>query len=160
MRFARCFAVVIAMSLLVGCGQKIPQPALTALEKGKKFELYSLSPEHFAADKLPPKHFHSWEVLGSTKVEKADVRQKLVAALKKAAAENDGVAAACFNPRHGIRVVHDGKTIDLVICFECYSASVYIDDERKDSFLLTNSAKDTFDKVLTDAKVKLPQSAE
>lgn len=144
--------------LLAGCGQKIPEPALTALEKGDKFELFSLNPARTA--EKPPNEFHGWEILGSTKVDKADVRKKLVAALKKAAAENDGVAAGCFNPRHGIRIVHGGKTIDVVICFECYSASVYIDDERKDSFLLTDSAQATFNKVLTDAKVKLPKSED
>jgi hypothetical protein len=150
----------LVLPLLWGCGQKIPEPALTALGKGEKFELFSLSPEHFTEDKRPPNHFHGWEVLGSTKVEKADVRKQLVAALKKAAAENDGVAAACFNPRHGIRVVQEDKTIDLVICFECYSTTVYVDDVRKDSFLLTDSAKAAFDKVLQNAKVPLPKKDE
>lgn len=148
----------LAVVLLAGCGQKIPEPALTALEKGDKFELFSLDPTR--TTEKPPNNFHGWEILGSTKVDKADVRKKLVAALKKAAAENDGVAAGCFNPRHGIRVVHEGKTIDVVICFECYSASVYADDGRKEGFLITESAQATFNKVLTDAKIKLPKAAD
>jgi hypothetical protein len=48
----------------------------------------------------------------------------------------------------------------VVICFECYSASVYIDDEGKDGFLITDSAQAAFDKALTDAKVKLPKAAD
>src|SRR5262245_57933232 len=121
-----CNAVGVGLVLLLaGCGQKIPEPALSALEKGDKFELYSLDPRPTEGE--PPNAFYEWENLGSTKVTKADVRKKLVAALKKAAADNDGIAAGCFNPRHAIRVVHEGKTIDLVICFECLSVTVYVD---------------------------------
>lgn len=149
---------LLAALLLTGCGgQKIPAPVLTALEKGDKFELYSLDPT--PTTEIPPDNFHDWAILGSTKVDKADVRKGLIAALKKAAAENDGIAAGCFNPRHGIRVVHDGKTFDLVICFECLSVIVYIDDARKEAFLITNSAQALFNKVLADAKVKLPAAA-
>lgn len=35
--------------------------------------------------------------------------------------------AACFDPRHGVRAVHGGHTVDLVICFECLSLKVYRD---------------------------------
>jgi len=154
-----CLATgLLAAMLLSGCGQRIPASVLPALEKADKFELYSLDPT--PTTEIPAVNFHDWAILGSTEVDKADVRKRLVAALKKAAAENEGIAAGCFNPRHGIRVIHGGKTYDLVICFECYSVIVYIDDVRKESFLITDSALDTFNKVLTDAKVKLPEGAE
>jgi hypothetical protein len=40
------------------------------------------------------------------------------------AEDNFGMAAACFIPRHGIRLKGDGKTVDLVICFPTRSDSV------------------------------------
>jgi hypothetical protein len=140
----------------VGCssGAQIPADARAALEKADEWELYSLDPTRQTD---PPKDaFHGWKVLGKTTVKDADTRKKLLAALEKGAKDNDGIAAACFNPRHGVRVKAEGKTIDLVICFECFSASVYAGDERTASFLTTASPQPALDKVLTDAKVPLP----
>lgn len=37
------------------------------------------------------------------------------------------MVAACFNPRHGLRAVHAGHTVDLVICFECLTLEVFAD---------------------------------
>lgn len=28
-------------------------------------------------------------------------------------------SSACFNPRHGLKATHQGKTIEVVICYEC-----------------------------------------
>src|SRR5262249_13241443 len=107
----------------------------------------------------PKDNFHGWKVLGKTAVkEKAD-RGKLVEALEKGIKENDGTVAACFNPRHGIRVAKGDKTIDLVICFECFSLEVWKGEERS-SVLTTGSPQKAFDKVLTDAKVPLPKRAD
>ena len=64
-------------------------------------------------------------------------------------------SAACFNPRHGIRATHDGKTVDLVICFECFSLQVFLGDTKAGA-LTTDSPPPTFDRVLRKAKVPLP----
>src|SRR4051812_29507691 len=141
----------------VGCsrGAEITADARAALEKAGEWELYSLDPKRQTD---PPKDaFHGWKVLGKTTVNDADARKKLLAALEKGAKDNDGIAAACFNPRHGIRVKAGDKTIDLVICFECFSATVYTGEERTGSFLTTASPQPALDKVLTDAKVPLPK---
>src|SRR3954471_16183202 len=101
----------------VGCssGAQIPADARAALEKADEWELYSLDP---ARQKDPPKDaFHGWKVLGHTTVKDADARKKLLGDLEKGAQDKHGTVAACFNPRHGIRVTAGDKTIDLVICF-------------------------------------------
>jgi hypothetical protein len=117
--------------------------------------LYSLDPD---PGKNPAENgFHGWKVLGKTAVKDADVRQKLVAALEKAAADNDGMAAGCFNPRHGIRVTHGDKTLDFVICFQCFQVEVYAGDQRAKGFLITDAPKTVFNKVLEEAKVPLPK---
>lgn len=59
----------------------------------------------------------------------------------------------CFNPRHGIHVIRDGETIDFLICFECYSLEMYVDDKYDKSQFLGNQKP--FDSVLKDAKVPL-----
>src|SRR5262249_35300364 len=123
-----------------------------------EWELYSLDPSRLTE---PPKDgFHGWKVLGKTTVKDADTRKTLLAALEKGAKDNDGKVAGCFNPRHGIRVKAGDKTIDLVICFECFSASVFTGDEKSGSFLTTGSPQPALDKVLTDAKVPLPKGRD
>jgi hypothetical protein len=158
MRSQPVWALVGVVALgTVGCsrGAEIPADAKAALETAGEWELYSLDPKRQTD---PPKDaFHGWKVLGKATVKEADTRKKLLAALDKGAADNKGIAAACFNPRHGIRVKAGDKTIDVVVCFECFSASVYTGDERTGSFLTTASPQPALDKVLTDAKVPLPK---
>jgi hypothetical protein len=154
--------LVALLTLAVAAGaradkkeNKIPDDLRSMLEKADQFELLSLDPR--PQQEKPKDDFHGWKVLGKTTVKDADVRQKLVAALKKGVAENTGIVAACFNPRHGIRVTVDGKTADFVICFECYQVQVFVGDKKGDGFLTTNSPQPTFDGVLRDAKVPLAE---
>jgi hypothetical protein len=155
------YAALTVLSLLTACGRvenKLPDKVEEALDKAESFDLYSLDPMRGKGDKVPEDGFRGYKVLGKTTVKDADTRKKLVATLKKGIAENKGMVAACFNPRHGIRVTHDGNTYDLVICFECMSANVYARDKQDGSFLLTDSPQSAFNKVLTDAKVPLPKA--
>ena len=155
----RHVAVLVAVTLMVAgrsAGAEIPRDAKAALEKATEWELYSLDPEH---QKDPPKDgFHGWKVLGKTTVKDADTRKALLAALDKGAMDNDGTVARCFDPRHGIRVKDGDKTIDLVICFECYQVKVFTGDKHAGDFLTTRSPQPALDKVLTDAKVPLPKA--
>jgi hypothetical protein len=135
---------------------KIPDDLRAMLEKADQFELLSLNPDE--TKEKPKDGFHGWQVLGKTTVKDAEARKKLFAALEKGVAENKGEVARCFNPRHGIRVTHDGKTADLVICFECLQVKAFAGDRRHD-FLVTPSPQPTFDAVLKEAKVPLPEPA-
>jgi hypothetical protein len=159
------FAVVLALVVLFAAGRaaraedkgnKIPDDLRALLEKADQFELLSLSPEE--PKEKPKDGFHGWRVLGQTTVKDAETRNKLLAALEKGVAENKGEVARCFNPRHGIRVTHDGKTADLVICFECLQVKAFAGDRGHD-FLVTRSPQPTFDAVLKEAKVPLPEPA-
>jgi hypothetical protein len=123
---------------------RIPETVERLLGKAKLFELYSLDPER-KTDKggkiVPVKDgFHDWEVLGKTEVKGEAERKRLADALRFAAEDNFGMVAACFIPRHGIRLKGDGKTVDLVICFECLSVEVFVNGERKEGFLTTGGS--------------------
>lgn len=149
----------LALLLLVlvgGCSTSEPrEDAVTVLRNAATFELLSLDP-------LPSKRgdspdaFHGWTVLGEIDVVDPAVRDELVDALEAGIAENDGMAAACFEPRHGIRVTQNGVQYDFVICFECFSARWYAENVQKKGFLLTGSPQPVFDRVLTDASIALP----
>jgi hypothetical protein len=138
---------------------KIPDLARVALEKAEKFELLSLDPEPHR-NRWPNYEFHAWRILGSMMVTNAEVRYDLVAALKKSVEENKNIGSSCFNPRHGIRVIYDGKTNDLVICFQCLAVLVYQsdDDEKPKEFLIRDSAQSAqslFNRVLMKQKIPL-----
>jgi hypothetical protein len=135
---------------------EFPADIKTALEKADTWELYSLDPQFH---KDPPKEaFHGFGVLGKTTVKDAAARKKMLAAMEKGAKDNGGEVAACFNPRHGIRIKSGDKTLDLVICFECAQVKDFTGDKEGHGYLTTRSPQPTLDKVLTDAKVPLPKN--
>ncbi len=110
-----CSAILIA-----GCTSssgKVPFTGSVPLHKGTDFELFSLDADH--DHKSPGGGFHDWKILGTTKITDAAVRAALVDAFDEGVENHDGSAAACFNPRHGIRVKYVGKSVDFLICFEC-----------------------------------------
>jgi hypothetical protein len=159
----RSLFVVVVLLALVGCGGRgLPPKARTVLDAPDEFELLSLNPDHEARSKgsagSKGETFHDWPVLGKTKVTEAD-RKRVMEALERGIGENNGMAAACFNPRHGIRATKGGKTVELEICFECMSMTIYVDGERKGA-LTTGSPQKTFDEVLIAAGVKLADKAD
>ena len=63
----------------------------------------------------------------------------------------DGAFAACFNPRHGIRVKAKDAVFDFVICFECNSVAVFRNEKRTGSFGITGQPG-ALNRLLTAAK--------
>jgi hypothetical protein len=136
-----------------------PRRNRSALTSAESLELFSLDPHTPAADeKDKAQLMYKWPILGSTAISAKDVRTKLIAALKKGIAENNGDAYKCFWPRHAIRVNHGAIVYDIVICFECHSATIYADGQRTGSFLLTTSPQPTFNDALIKAGIKLPSA--
>ncbi|VTR91989.1 Uncharacterized protein OS=Pirellula staleyi (strain ATCC 27377 / DSM 6068 / ICPB 4128) GN=Psta_0497 PE=4 SV=1 [Gemmata massiliana] len=128
---------------------KLPEAVQTALEKAESLELYSLNGETNVRD-----GWHNTKVLGQTTV-KGDDAKKIAAAVVKSVGEGR-VGAKCFIPRHGVRVTHDGKTYDLVICFECRWVYVYTDkNENPQRVTTSTSAQELLNQILSDAKVPL-----
>jgi hypothetical protein len=147
-------ALVIGLSAQVaGQENKIPDQARAILEKASQFELLSIG--HDPLPKKPAEDFRGWPVIGKTTIKDPNTRKRLVAALKKGVEENKGDSMKCFNPRHGIRVTHNGVTADFVICFECFQAIVYIGGGKEPRFLITDSPASVFNQTLQHAKVPL-----
>jgi len=134
----------------------LPASAVAILDKAETIELYSLDPSS-ELEKLKDGGFRGWKVLGKTTVSR-EMKATVLKSLYKGIAENKGKAAFCFIPRHAIRATHDGKTVDLVICFECYQIQVF-EGEQAGGVLVTRSPQPLLDKVLRDANVPLPKPA-
>jgi hypothetical protein len=138
--------------------------ARAVLEKAHEWDLLSLDPRD---QKTKPKDgFHGWPVLGKLTVKDAGTRARLIAALDKGIAEAEAKAKkeadmgrvsahGCFQPRHGIRATHGGKTAEFLICFECTPIYVYFEGEKQEIHFTTDSPQDIFDGVLKEAKVPL-----
>jgi WG containing repeat len=129
----------------------IPEAAAAILEQADHFELLSLNPDYqqIAAEG----DFHGYRVLRTAFIDDAETRKKLVSTFKQAVAENQGIEAACFNPRHGIRVTRKEKQADFVICFECNQ--VHVRGAVQGTFLITHSAQPLFDSVLRSKGVSV-----
>ena len=123
-------------------------------EKATAIDVYSLDPGADDKQPDPKKGFHGWKILGKTAVRDATQRKKLIEALYNGIAASDGQAARCFNPRHGIRVTVDGKTVDVVLCFECLQARFVVGDASQIE-TTTSTPEKFFDEVLTKAGVPL-----
>jgi len=136
---------------------KLPDPVRQLLSKSGRLELFSLYP-------LPlergPTGFHEHPILGSTTLT-GDAANRLVAALEEGASEPTFGPAACFLPRHGLRVEAGRSRVDLVICFQCNSARVYVEGDVQEAaansyYLPGHSPQAALNKILTDAGVPLP----
>src|SRR5262245_10046875 len=88
--------------------EKTPESVRTALEQSPEFELISLDPKHHDEDS--PGQFLRRRVVGKTVINDAAMRNQLLGALDASVrAEKRTPGAACFRPRHAIRVAHGGK---------------------------------------------------
>ena len=133
----------------VGKSNQFSKDILHFLKNSEKFELLSLDPYK---NKDLINDFHGYQVLGKVALN-METRNKLIQELLKGM---DGAksVADCFNPRHGIRANHKGKTIDLVICFECLQIYLYKGFSSKANFFLVKELpKPIFDSVLKEAGI-------
>lgn len=72
----------------------------------------------------PSADFHGMSPYAAVELDRVS-RTQVARAIE--AAQSDAVAA-CFEPRHGLRVVNAEETLDLVICFQCLQIAVYRTD--------------------------------
>jgi len=129
--------------------------AQVILGKAERLEVYSLGP---LAKQKTEERFHGRTVLGKTEVSGAKTRDEVVQAVLKDSKKIDAIGSDRPAPRSGIRVTHDGKTADFVICFE--SPYVYVygpHDSIRRILQTTGTAQKILDQVFTDAKVPLPK---
>jgi len=120
----------LLLSFVAGCasGPGFEETETAVLEKSDRGELLALDPvpkgDDASKTTTTGEDFHGYRVLGRAQLDK-DERERLIGAARGAVDDNEGRAMKCFNPRHGLRVVAQGDTVDLVICFECLQMKVY-----------------------------------
>jgi hypothetical protein len=163
--------VVLALAASIAAGvvglvlltDRMPGDAKRVLQNAEQLELYSIAPGRPLSGTSASgdgETIHEYLVLGKTVITDANTKRLVVDAVLKGVNEGNK-AAMCFNPRHALRATAHGKTVDLVICFECYQLKVFVGDEEKNELIMTSeSPEPVLDQVLTDAGVKLAPKAK
>jgi len=125
-------ALLLAALLAPGCGTRFEAEVAAAdravLAAPEALELFALRP--FPSESEVPlapgeQAFHGYRILGRARIETAEASAELLDLVRRGIDASDGVQAACFLPRHGLRVERNGAAVDLVLCYECLRARVY-----------------------------------
>jgi hypothetical protein len=109
------------------------------LRDGEQFTIYTLLPHLGPKGQPDPEKpaFHGYTITGEARIREAAAQTAILDTLLDAVSASDGRVAACFNPRHGIRVFHQGRFLDLVICYECLHLRVYAANDAPSQVVLT-----------------------
>jgi hypothetical protein len=142
--------------------QSVPEPVKSALEKTNGIELTSLHPYQPATlgGEKQDWIYYERRSLGGIQVTDPTTIRFLLAALNEGLGDYDNEEpgpSECYDPRHRIRVMHQGKTINLDICFSCGIVAVYVDGklDKQQDFYTYERAQQVFDAFLTAGKIPL-----
>lgn len=124
------------------------------LENSDRFILYSLIPYPEDDEFKTVGKFRNWDVLGQTRITDPKLKARLVGALYGAMNSQVDERASCFFPRHGIRATRDGRTLDVVICFECSGVELHENGNAHVQFV-TREPQKLFDQALIRSKISL-----
>lgn len=154
-------ALLAGLSLTAGCGG---EPVNSLADEPDQLVLYSLDgPTWFknegelTPDQAKGEVLHGFPVLGKVEVTDPGRRREVIAAVKEAVRTNSEPEAKCFIPRHAVRTVKAGVTVDVVICFQCRNYEAHRGGDKRVSGKgkISSAAQPRLDQVLTDAGVTL-----
>ena len=133
-----------ALLPVCGCGRRVPN-----VKTPDRLTLYSIKTETTESEEEKGR-FHDYPILGTVEITGVAQRHEIMMAVNEGITKGD-IAAACFWPRHAIRTITDGKTVDYVICFHCSQIEVYSDNPK--TAVTANDAMPVLDKYLKAAGI-------
>lgn len=133
----------------MGCSS-LPSSAVGILESAEQFQIYRLEPYGAEPPKPGETVFHDHVILGQADVKDSATKEKITSIVNRGIRQG-GTQAKCFNPRHGIHAVRAGKTVDLVICYEC--SAVEVGENGQWSTLVTGDVQSDLDAAFKAAGI-------
>lgn len=103
--------------------------------------------------------FHNYRILGQTEIKDKNIQEHIRAIYDDGITDNH-FGFACFSPKHGIRAVKNGETLDMVICFHCSQARMYLNNKEVADYHFGSVHQPDFDAILTDADVPLAHKSK
>lgn len=88
-----------------------------------------------------PEEFHGFKTLGRAAIADAAEQRRLVELVYQGVGESNDSVASCFNPRHGISAEKGGRSVDLLICYECLSLKVFSASEKGETILTARAVE-------------------
>jgi len=144
--------LVLLKSMIVtngGMDQGYKSSDLASFRIAKQWIIYSIDSDPFRNKNLSEQHlsttdkptstsektttteeFHGYAVLKQLTVPVTPELVSVIRDLDFAGQHWNGGIAKCFNPRHAARVIEQGVTYDLLICYECKLAYIYRDETK------------------------------
>jgi hypothetical protein len=133
----------------------LPAETVKVLDQAERFLVYSLEP----LEELPrhehstETHFHGYPVLGKAELTDANERAQLLGDFYQGVKDARGAVGNCFAPRHGISATLGDDTVDLVICFECWTVLTFAKHGRDVG--VTDLPQAAFNRVLEREKIPI-----
>jgi hypothetical protein len=148
----------------------LPEAVETALKNATEMEMLSINQlflglldEDEEKKYTDPKvGFHERKPLGRTTVKDEETLKKIRAELSEAINKKQSPLERrlCFEPRHGLRVKDGKDTIDLLICFHCWTVIIFRNEKHVSTLAIERDPQKLFNQILKDAKVPLADGAE
>jgi hypothetical protein len=159
-------ALIIAVFLFVGCSRaperaarpagelptatvRWPDALPRAFARAERFEVLALDP--FTQSDTIPDNYYGWRVVGRAAVTDRPARARLIESLRRSLRQPGVEPGFCFHPRHGLSVTRAGRTVDLVICFECSRFESYENGEQTDFAPVGGAPEPLFNDLLRAA---------
>ncbi len=115
--------------------EAFPSNSYQTFSNGKKLTLYSIEPFK--------KFENSEKFLNYSVISKSEIHDGSFQKFLKHAFLNDASTtlqgAACFNPRHGLRISDGSETLDILICYECGNFATIFGDKKGEGNLIGTS---------------------
>ena len=138
----------------LGYFNQFPGDPLAAISSDSQAVLYSIDPREGRPTASPGvEAFHDWPILGQTVLSGAKERQMVIANLRRAA-RGAWDSASCFNPRHAIRATNATGTYDVLLCFECGRAAIFLPNGET-RWIPIHGSPEVLNQILTAARVPL-----
>lgn len=134
----------------------LPAEAAQALHSNGSAIIYSLEPWE-DPDKEGAR-LQQYEILGQSDLTDAQ-RSIAVGAFDSAIAGWDGNVAACFDPRHALRIQYKGHAYDFLLCYSCHQMAVFRDGKLLGGVGAAGSPK-VLNDLMTSLRLPLSHSLE
>ena len=148
-------ALATVLVLLASCKGK---PETEIPDDPESIILYSVDGTETWKGKTTGETLHGRPVLGSVNITDSAQRLEIVSAVKSAIRQAPPHRAACYWPRHVLRMARGGKTLDVEICFECTQYRTYHPDSESGGVgggNISQAAEPLLNEILVKAGVEV-----